>query len=230
MAVGVDRARVAERYAGLARTTGVLGIASLVLVFGPVIALASAGEPALDAATGEAAKYYAGLDATWPKLALAVLTLGMIATLWFFVAFGMLLRRAEGEPAWRSTVAILSGALLAAYGLIGSSTEAAALHGRRIGADVADFAFASGSVGLANAWIAIASFCLSSAWVILSTGILGRWMGWWLVAAGIGLVVSRFVWTTDLWTLFYLLFWLWVVVLGVRLLRRPALLDPAPNP
>jgi hypothetical protein len=115
--------------------------------------------------------------------------------------------------------------LLAAYGLIGSSTEAASVHGGKITPDVADYAFAIGSVGFANAWIAIASFSLSSGWVILSTRILERWMGWWLVATGVGLVASRFVWTSELWTLPYLLFWLWMLVLSVRLLRRPSLPD-----
>ena len=201
-------------------------MASVVLLFGPVIALASAGEPSLDASAAEAATYFGNLDGTWPPLAMATLTLGMITTLWFFVAFGFLLRRAEGDPAWRSTVAILSGGLLAGYGLIGSSTEAAAVHGGRISPGVADYAFASGSVGLANAWIAIASFALSVGWVVLSTRVLESWAGWWLVVAGFGLVVSRFVWTTDLWTLPYLLFWLWVVILSIRLLRRPGLLDP----
>jgi hypothetical protein len=54
---------------------------------------------------------------------------------------------------------------------------------------------------------------------------LERWMGWWLVATGVGLVASRFFWTSELWTLPYLLFWLWVLVLSVRLLRRPSLPD-----
>jgi hypothetical protein len=225
MALVVARQSVADRYTRLVRTTGILGITSLVLLFGPIIALASAGEPPLNATAAEAAKYFANLEVTWSRLVLATLTLGMIGTLWFFVAFGFVLRRAEGDPPWRSAVAILSGALLAAYGLIGSSTEAASLHGGRITLDVADYAFASGSVGFANAWIAIASFSLSSGWVILSTRVLERWMGWWLVATGVGLVVSRFVWTSDLWTLPYILFWLWVLVLSVRLLRRPSLPD-----
>jgi hypothetical protein len=221
----VARPSFVDRYTRLVRTTGILGITSLVLLFGPVIALASAGEPPLEATAAEAAEYFGRLDATWPRLAMATLTLGMIGTLWFFVAFGFVLRRAEGDPPWRSTVAILSGALLAAYGLIGSSTEAASVHGGKITPDVADYAFAFGSVGFANAWIAIASFALSSGWVILSTRILERWMGWWLVATGVGLVASRFVWTSELWTLPYLLFWLWVLVLSVRLLRRPSLPD-----
>ena len=153
----------------------------------------------MEATGAEAAEYYGRLDASWPRLAMATLTLGMIGTLWFFVAFGSVLRRAEGDPPWRSTVAMLSGALLAAYGLIGSSVESASVHGAKITPEVADYAFAFGSVGFANVWIAIASFSVRSGWVILSTRVLERWMGWWLLAAGGGLVASRFVWTSEVW-------------------------------
>jgi hypothetical protein len=104
---------------------------------------------------------------------------------------------------------------------------AASLHGGKVTADVADFAFASASVGFTNAWISVASFALSSGWVILSTRALERWMGWWLIVAGVGLVAARFVWTIDLWIAPYLLFWAWALVLSIRLIRRPNLLDPA---
>ncbi|HYY63684.1 MAG TPA: hypothetical protein VE688_03655, partial [Gaiellaceae bacterium] len=89
-----------------------------------------------------------------------------------------------------------------------------------------DFAFAFGSVGFANAWIAVASFALSSGWVLLSIPALERWMGWWLIVAGVGLVPARFLWTHDLWTVPYLLFWTWLLVLSIRLIRRPNLLEP----
>ncbi|HMI33517.1 MAG TPA: hypothetical protein VK499_05280 [Propionibacteriaceae bacterium] len=45
-----------DRYAALARTTGIIGIAFLVLLFGPIVALASADEPALEATAAEAVK------------------------------------------------------------------------------------------------------------------------------------------------------------------------------
>jgi hypothetical protein len=105
-----------DRYAALARTTGIIGIAFLVLLFGPIVALASADEPALEATAAEAVKYFGNLEATWAQLTMAASTLGMIGSLWFFVAFGFLLRRAEGDPPWRSTIATLSGALLAGVG------------------------------------------------------------------------------------------------------------------
>ena len=211
-----------DRYAALARTTGIIGIAFLVLLFGPIIALASAGEPALEATAAEAAQYFGNLEATWAQLVMAASTLGMIGSLWFFVAFGFLLGRAEGDPPWRSTIATLSGALLAAYGLIGASSgEAASLHGGRITPEVADYAYAVGNVGFANAWVALASFALCAGWVILSTGVLERWMGWWVVVAGLGLVVARFVWTSGFWGVGYALFWVWVIVVCIRLIRRP---------
>jgi hypothetical protein len=210
-----------DRYAVLARTTGIIGITCMVLLFGPIIALASADEPPLEATAAEAVKYFGNLEATWAQLTMAASTLGMIGSLWFFVAFGLLLGRAEGNPPWRSIIATLSGALLAAYGLVGSSWEAASLHGGRITPEVADYAYAFGNVGFANAWIALASFALCSGWVILSTRVLERWMGWWILVAGLGLVVARFVWTTGLWGVGYMLFWLWVLVVCIRLIRRP---------
>ena len=227
MGVDTNRLVTAQPYRILARVTGVIGIVFIVLLFGPIIALSTAGEPPLDATASEAAKYFGNIEATWAQLALATSTLGWIGSLWFFVAFGYLLRRVEGDPPWRSTIATLSGALLAAYGLVGVSVGAASLHGDKVTLDVADFAWASASVGFANAWIAIASFALASGWVILSTRALERWMGWWLIVAGVGLVAARFVWTIDLWIAPYLLFWAWALVLSIRLIRRPNLLDPA---
>jgi hypothetical protein len=226
MGVDTNRPVPAEPYRILARATGVIGIVFIVLVFGPIIALSAAGEPPLDATGAEAAKHFADIEATWAQLALAIATLGWIGSLWFFVAFGYLLRRVEGDPPWRSTIATLSGALLAAYGLVGVSVGAASIHGGRITPDVADFAWASASVGFANAWIAVASFALSAGWVILSTRALERWMGWWLIVAGVGLVAARFVWTNDVWFMPYLLFWAWLLVLSIRLIRRTDLLDP----
>src|SRR4029453_7991481 len=211
-----------DRYAALARTTGIIGIAFLVLLLWPIIALATADEPSLEATAAEAVNYFGNLEATWAQLTMAASTLGMIGSLWFFVAFGFLLRRAEGDPPWRSAIATLSGALLAAFGLIGASWEAASLHGGRITPEVADYAYAFGNVGFANVCIALASFAVCSGWVILSTRVLERWMGWWIVVAGLALVAARFVWTAaGFWGVGYALFWLCIIVVCIRLIVRP---------
>ena len=38
------------------------------------------------------------------------------------------------------------------------------------------------------------------------------------VLAGVGLIAGRAVWTISLWWFPYILFWLWIIVVGVRML------------
>jgi hypothetical protein len=96
MGVDSNRPVTAEPYRILVRATGVIGIVFIVLLFGPIIALSAAGEPPLDATASEAVKYLGNIEATWAQLALATSTLGWIASLWFFVALGYLLRVSRG--------------------------------------------------------------------------------------------------------------------------------------
>jgi hypothetical protein len=66
------------------------------------------------------------------------------------------------------------------------------------------------------------TFAAFGGWVVLTTRVFSRWLGWLMVASGVGLALSRFVWTRDLWLVPYALFWIWVVIASVRLLRKPA--------
>ena len=134
----------------------------------------------------------------------------------------LLLRRAEGDPPWRSTVALASGVLVAAYGVLDASWDAAAHRGTDLDPAIAAYAFDVGNLGFANAWLAVASFAVSCGWVTLSTGVLPRWTGWCATASGIGLVVARFLWYVEaVWLPPYAVFWLWVVVTCVQLVRHP---------
>jgi hypothetical protein len=57
--------------------------------------------------------------------------------------------------------------------------------------------------------------------VTLATGLRPRWMGWCATASGIGLVIARFLWYVEaVWIPPYAVFWLWVVVTCLQLLRR----------
>jgi hypothetical protein len=60
---------------------------------------------------------------------------------------------------------------------------------------------------------------------VLAAG-MPRWLGWWAIAVGVGMVLARAAWVADAWLAPYLLFWLWVVVFAVRLLRRPVSSGP----
>ncbi|MGH8777184.1 MAG: hypothetical protein ACRDWI_19275 [Jiangellaceae bacterium] len=77
-----------------------------------------------------------------------------------------------------------------------------------------------GNLWFASSWVALASFSLANGWVILSSGSLPRWLGWWALAAGLGLLAGRAVWTTPVWLVGCSLFWIWVIAVSIMLLRR----------
>lgn len=130
-----------------------------------------------------------------------------------------LLRRAEGEPPWRSTIAMVSGVLLVPMVLSGS-WDTAAFRADNLEPQIARYAFDTGNLAFANAWVTIGSFAVCCGLVIASTGFLPRWLGWLAIVSGLGLALSRISWTSQIWLLPYALFWLWVIIVAALLLRR----------
>jgi hypothetical protein len=199
--------------------TGWAGLAGMVLIFVPIIAMASLGEPAFDATREEAATFFRNTaESTWADAAGTVALLGLVALTCFIVGLCLVLRRAEGDPPWRSTVALVFGGLFAAYLFTDSSWDAAGNRGADLDPGLAHFAFDMGNIGFANAWVSMGSFAAFSGWAVLVTGVFRRWLGWLMVASGVGLALSRFVWTTNAWLLAYALFWIWVIAVCIRLL------------
>jgi hypothetical protein len=203
----------------LARITAVTGLSSIVLLFATIVPLAALGEPPFTASNDEARAYLVKASVGWPQTVIVLSSVAAIGILWFVVGLTLVLRRAEGDPPWRSTIALVSGVLLTAYTAMDASLDAASSRGADLDPAVAGYAFAVGSVGFANAWLALASFAVCAGWVMVATGIFGRWLGWWAIISGLGLALSRFFWTSDFWLLPYGLFWVWMIIVCVRLLR-----------
>lgn len=210
-----------SRWRELDRVTGIAGILATVLLFAPIIAISTLGEPGFDATRAEAAGFFRSGDTAWVAAAEATAALGMLVFLWFVAGWTTLLRRVEGVPGWRSTVALVSGALVAAYGVIDASWDAAFNRGDELDSAVAIFAFDLGNLGFANAWLALASFAIASGWAVLAGRAMAAWWGWWAIAAGAGLVIVRYAWESFAWTVPYFIFWAWVIALAVRLIARP---------
>lgn len=215
---GVDKR---DRWRELDRTTGIAGIIATVLLFAPIIAISTLGEPGFNATPDGAAEFFQNGDTAWVTAAEATAALGMLAFLWFVAGLTTLLRRAEGEPAWRSTVALASGVLVAAYGVIDASWDAAFNRGDELDSSVAIFAFDLGNLGFANAWLALGSFAIATGWALLSGRALAVWWGWWPIVAGVGLVAVRYAWEGFVWTIPYFIFWAWVIAVSIRLIARP---------
>ena len=208
-----------DPWARMSRVTGLVGLASFVLLFAPIIAISTLGEPPFTATVEQAYAFIRNSSASWVQLTQPVLTLAAIGLVWFVVGLALLLARAEGRPPWRATVAGVSGLLLPAYLLIDVSWDAAAYGAAEIDPGLASYAFDVGNLGFANAWLALGSFAVAAGWLVLETRVLGRWLGWWAVVAGAGLVLCRFFWTSEAWFAPYFLFWIWVVMVSVQLIR-----------
>ena len=222
------------RWTRLSRTTGLLGLASFVLVFVPIVAISTVGEPPFTATAAEAQAFFRSASQGWVQIAQAVTVLAGIGLIWFVVGLALLLGRAEGSPPWRAAVAGVSGLLLPVYLLVDASWDAAAYGGARDRAGSGELRVRRGQPRLRQRLDGDGQLRPAAGWLVLETRVLGRWLGWWAVVAGLGLVLSRFVWTTGAWYLPYFAFWIWVVG-GLRparprtapLVRRPAVTGPS---
>jgi hypothetical protein len=211
--------RAVDPWAKLPRTTGIIGLIAVVLIFTPIIAVSTLGEPPFTATVEEAHAFLRNSGVGWVQLAQAVIALAGIGLLWFVVGLALLLARAEGSPPWRAAVAGVSGVLLPAYLLIDVSWEAAAYGGAEIDPGLASYAFDAGNLGFANVWLAMGSFAVACGWVVLATRAFGLLLGWWAIVTGAGLAVARFFWTTGAWYAPYFLFWIWAVIVSIQLIR-----------
>ena len=145
---------------------------------GPIIAMSTLGEPAFVATREEVAAFFRNTaESSWADAAGTVALLGLVALTWFMVGLCLLLGRAEGQPPWRSTVALVFGALFAAYLFTDSSWDAASNRGADLDPGLAHFAFDMGNIGFANAWVTMGSFAAFAGWAVLTTGVFRRWLG-----------------------------------------------------
>jgi hypothetical protein len=96
----------------------------MVLIFVP-IAVGTRPEPDLNAPATEFLTYYRSPNTPGAQFRSFIFTVGLITFVWFVVALTTLLRRAEGEAPWRSTIAMVSGVLLVAPVLFGNEVAVA---------------------------------------------------------------------------------------------------------
>ena len=205
----------------LRRGTAVTGLMVVPLLFAPTIAISTLGEPPFDATEDQAVAFLAtSANTSWAQTAMVVQSVAALGLLWWAVALTQLMRRAEGEPPWRSTVALASVVIFTAYVVLESHWQTA-VQLDDLDPGLALFAFDAGNIGFADSWLALASFAVASGWVIVRTRMLPPTLGWLALVSGVGFVAARLDWTSWVWFLPYALFWTWVIAVCVTLLRRP---------
>jgi hypothetical protein len=201
----------------LRRVTAVAGLGSVILLF--VALVGTHAEPPFNAPADEFLTHYRAPNTVASDLRSFVFTVALVTFAWFVVALAILLRRAEGEPPWRSSIAAVSGVLFLSLVLSGNEV-AATFRADDLDPQIARYAFDESQAAFANARVALGSFAACCGWVIVSTRFLPRWLGWLAIASGVGLALGRISWSNYMWLLPYLMFWLWVLALSGLLLRR----------
>src|ERR1700752_1287968 len=93
----------------LGMATGIAGVTTVVLLF--VVLVGSRAEPALEAPAAEVLIHYRAPTTVGSPFRSFALTLAVISLVWFGVTLSVLLRRAEGEAPWRSSIAMVSAVL-----------------------------------------------------------------------------------------------------------------------
>ena len=208
------------RWRHLTRMTGIAGLAVFVLTVAWIVTTSVSGarEPAFDGDADAVLVYFRATGSTLAGFGSYLVVVAMVAMIWFAIGLALLLGRAEGKPPWRSSVAAASALIFVGL-VLNAPGEAASHRAQTLTPELATYAFDVANLEFANGWVAMGSFMLCAGWVLISTRFAPRWLGWLAVVGGVGLVLSRAAWTSPVWLLPYAFFWLWVIIISVRLLR-----------
>ena len=183
---------------------------------------AGGGEPPFDATAETIVAFFMAKDSRLFSMGEYLSALSLIAFVWFLGSLWATLRRAEGEPAWLSLVALASGVLIVATVSAGTGWPLAVFR-RDQGLDpqIARLLFDQGNFAFANAWVMLASLCLATGVVSIRTGALPGWLGWSGVIIAGALLVARAAWASSgLVFVPFGLCYLWLIAISIVLMRR----------
>ncbi|WP_134004846.1 hypothetical protein [Kribbella sp. VKM Ac-2566] len=215
-----ETAQLDGQWRTLSITGGSAGVAGLLLVAGSqALVQVGGGEPAFDASGDEILRFLEARHDTLYAIGTFLGLLAVLALACFVSVVAVILREAEGRPAWRSAFAFTSG--IAFVVLLMSPGWELAAYRTDDGVDpqIARYAFDMGNLGFANAWVALAGFLAAAGWIMVGTPSFPSWLGWVAIVAAFGFLLGRAFWTTSVWLIPYAVFWIWVVALSIYLFR-----------
>ena len=211
----------------LGRVTGICGLTTVAILFGTSLA-EGYEQPSMISTSAQATPFLRSLDGSSESLSYFLTVIGLLTWAWFAVGLGLLLRRYEGDPPWRSAFVGVAGILAAVPSQL-ATWDAAPLGGHDLDPSVARYAFNLGSLSFANTWVTSGAVGICAGLVILRARPLPAWVGWLGLLSGAALVFARAIWTHPIAYLPFALMWLWVVIVCLLLVmgRRRPLASPA---
>ncbi len=149
--------------------------------------------------------------------------LSFIALIWFLGALWSAIRsaeRAKGDSALLSLIAFGSGLLALAPLTSGGWVMAVFRIGDGLNPELARTLFDLGNFSFATSWVFFGGTVLAAGVGALQYKVFSNWLGWFsIVLAGL-LWLARIIWTTQTAFLPWVLFWLWLIVVSIVLIRK----------
>ncbi len=180
-------------------------------------------EPAFTAPAEEILDFFIARDPQLFQLGGFLSSISSIALIGFLGVLWAVLSRHEEEPSWMSLIAFGSGLVAMAVTLGGGGWELAILRiDEGLDPATARLLFDQGNITFAMLWVPLAGMILATSVVTIRDGALPKWFGWYGAIVAVALLISRAFWTASGGLAFtgYLLFWIWLIIASVIMIRR----------
>ncbi len=200
----------------LGRVAGGMGIVSVLILFGTSFALDYENQTMTEDSSA-ITHFFRSVDDTLGWTSSFLTTLGLITCLFWILGLAMALRPHERGIPWRTTFLAGAGVLTVVPGQI-ATWDAATFRSSTIDPQVARYAYDLGGISFANGWMATGAVGILAGLVILRSRDLPRWVAWWGLIAGVGLVISRGIFREGIAYAPFFAFWVWATVVSVLLI------------
>lgn len=180
-------------------------------------------EPSFSAGANEILKFFQTRNTTLFEIGAYVSMLSAVAFIWFLGALWDGLHTEEGGSGWLSMIAVGSGLVSAAS--LNEGGWALAIFRLNEGLDphLAQMLFDEGNLNFANSWVTIGSMVLAAGLILKGSARFPRWLGWGSILLAGGLFLGRIVWLSSIAFVPYVLYWVWLISLGVILMRKSSI-------
>jgi hypothetical protein len=193
----------------------------------PILQLVSQGliqaggsEPPFTAPASKIVEFFQNRDPTLFEAGGYVSMVSMIVFLWFIAYLWRELRSSEGSDGFLSMVALGSGlATISLYLSSGGWGLAVFRIPEGLDPQLARTLFDEGNFNFATSWVSLGSMVLAAS-LVFQRGEFPQWLSWSGIVLAVGLLLARLIWTSGLAFIPYVLFWVWMITLGVLFMRR----------
>jgi hypothetical protein len=146
--------------------------------------------------------------------------LSAVVFIWFLGALWDTLQAEEGGSGWLSIIAVGSGLATAVSLHDGGWYLAIFRISDGVDPQIARLLFDQGNLNFANSWVTIGSMVLAAGLIFKGSDYFPKWLGWASILLVVGLFLARVIWTSQLAFAPYVLYWGWMITLGVILMRK----------